>query len=134
MWGRRNDPMGRVPGRLGAFLDGDSAIEGTYTCSGTVVLDGKVRGEIRASDTLVIGAQAVVHATVQAATLVVHGEVVGRVTASERIELRATARVTGDIETPLLVMEEGAIHDGHCRMTKAIPVETSLALVVPRKA
>ena len=126
--------MGRVPGRLGAFLDGQSEIEGTYACSGTVMLDAKVRGEIRAADTLVIGAQAVVHATVQAATLVVHGEVVGRVTATERIELRASARVTGDIEAPVIVMEEGAVHDGHCRMTRAKPVETSLALVVAHKA
>lgn len=126
--------MGRVPGRLGAFLDGNSEIEGAYTCSGTVMLDAKVRGEIRAADTLIIGEQAVVHATVQAATLVVHGEVVGRVTATERLELRASARITGDIEAPVIVMEEGAVHDGHCRMTAAKPVETSLALVIPLKA
>ena len=125
--------MGRVPGRLGAFLDGGSEIEGTYTCTGTVMLDAKVRGEIRAADTLVINAQAVVHATVEAGTLVVHGCVVGRVTVTERLELRASARVTGDIEAPVIVMEEGAVHDGHCRMTKAKPAETALALV-PRKA
>lgn len=134
MWGRRKDKAGRVPGRIGAFLDEGSEIEGKYTCSGTVMLDAKLRGEIRAEDTLVIGEQAVVHATVQAATLVVHGEVVGRVTASARLELRATARVTGDIEAPVIVMEEGALHDGHCRMTKAKPAETALSIVVPLKA
>jgi cytoskeletal protein CcmA (bactofilin family) len=123
-----------VPGRLGAFLDAGSEIEGTYTCSGHVMLDARLRGEIRSTETLVIGEQAVVHAAVHAATLVVHGEIVGNVTASERVELRPSARVTGDIQAPIIVMEEGATHDGHCRMTKTKPIETSLALVVPRTA
>jgi cytoskeletal protein CcmA (bactofilin family) len=134
MWGRRKDKAGRVPSRLGAFLDEGSEIEGTYTCSGMVMLHANLRGEIRANDTLVIGEQAVVHATVQAATLVVHGEVVGKMTASERLELRATARVTGDIEAPVIVMEEGALHDGHCRMTKVQPAATAHSVVVQLKA
>ena len=134
MWGRRKSKARRAAKRLGAFLDEGSEIEGTYTCSGTVMLDAKLRGEVRASDTLVIGEQSVVHATITAATLVVHGEVVGSVTASERIELHKTARVTGDIEAPLIVMAEGAVHDGHCRMTVAKPAEAPLSLVVPLKA
>jgi len=134
MWGRRKDKARRAAGRLGAFLDEGSEIEGTYRCSGTVMLDAKLRGEVVASDTLVIGEQSVVHATVSATTLVVHGEVVGTVTASARIELKKTARVTGDIEAPVIVMEEGAVHDGHCRMTVAKPAETALSLVVPLKA
>ena len=132
MWGKRKDK--RVASRLGAFLDEASEIEGTYTCSGMVMLDARLRGEIRASDTLVIGEQAVVHATVFAGTLVVHGQVIGNVTASQRVELRATARVTGDIEAPVMVMEEGAVHDGHSRMTKAEPAAPALSVVVPLKA
>ena len=135
MWGRRKDKKAkRTASRLGAFLDEASEIEGTYTCSGMVMLDARFRGEIRATDTLVIGEQAVVHATVQAATLVVHGEVIGSVTASQRLELRATARITGDIEAPVIVMEEGAVHDGNCRMTKVEPVEPALSVVVQLKA
>ena len=129
MWGRRKNKARKAANRLGAFLDEGSEIEGTYTCSGTVMLDAKLRGEVRASDTLVIGEQSVVHATITATTLVVHGEVVGTITASARIELKKTARVTGDIEAPVIVMEEGAVHDGHCRMTVAKTAETSLSLV-----
>jgi hypothetical protein len=40
--------------------------------------------------------------------------------------------VTGDIEAPVVVVEAGAVHDGHCRMTTVVPAETSLALVVSR--
>jgi cytoskeletal protein CcmA (bactofilin family) len=121
-------------GRLGGFLDEGSEIEGRYTCSGTVMLDAKLHGEITSKDTLIIGERGVVHATVQAGTLVVSGEVVGNVTASERVELRRSARVTGDIEAPVVVMEAGAVHDGHCRMAKARAAEPPLSVVIPLKA
>ena len=129
MWGRRRNKLAR--GRIGAFLDEGSEIEGRYACAGTVQLDARVRGELSARDTLLIGEHGVVHATVKGTTIVVRGEVVGDVTASERVELKKTARVTGDIEAPLVVMEEGAVHDGACRMTTAKLADTSLPMVVP---
>jgi len=130
MWRNRKRKM---RGRLGAFLDEDSEIEGRYTCSGTVMLDAKLRGEITAQDTLIIGERAVVEATVRAAILVVHGQLVGDVTASERVELKGTARVTGDIEAPAMIMEAGAVLDGQCRMTKEKPADATHAVVVPIK-
>ena len=119
--------------RLGAFLDGNSEIEGKYTCAGMVMLDAKFSGEITSKDTLVIGEHAVVRATVRTATLLVRGEVVGNVTASEQVVLEASARVTGDVEAPVIVMEKGAVLDGHLRMTQAKPAEAPHGVVVPIK-
>src|SRR6266849_778550 len=86
---------------LTAFIDEGSEIEGKYSFSGTVMINGRFRGEIVSSDSLIIG------------------EVVGNVCASERVELRGTARVCGDVEAPIVVVEEGVLFDGHCKMTKA---------------
>ena len=33
-------------------------------------------------------------------------------------ELRANARVFGDVEAPVVVIDEGVLFEGHCRMTK----------------
>jgi len=139
MWGSRKGDGRWSLGRIGAFLDEDSEIEGRYTCSGTVVFDAKFSGEITSRDTLIIGERGVVHANVQAVNLVVRGELVGDVSASARVELKSTARVTGNIEAPVVVMEEGAMHEGHCHMAKAAPSEPSaehvpLSLVVTAKA
>lgn len=135
MWGNRKAKEPRVPTQLGAFLDNGSEIEGKYTCTGTVMLDAKLRGELTAKGTLFIGENGVVEATVRAGAVVVRGVVVGNMTVAERVELKATARVTGDVEAPVIVMEEGAVLDGRCRMTKDKPAEVSLsAVVVPIKA
>ena len=40
----------------------------------------------------------------------------------ERIELKRTARVYGDVEAPVVVVEEGVLFEGHCRMAKPSPI------------
>lgn len=92
-------------------------IEGKVVFSGTVLLNGRVRGEIVSSDILVVGEKAVVNASIRAGIIEVSGEVVGNVSASERIELRANCRVYGDIEAPVVIIDEGALLEGKCRMT-----------------
>jgi cytoskeletal protein CcmA (bactofilin family) len=106
------------PSDLSAFIDEGSEIEGKYTFTGTVMLNGKLSGEIKTNDTLIIGEKGVVNANIRAGTVVISGEVVGNVLATERVELRGTARVVGDVEAPVVVVEEGVHFEGHCRMTR----------------
>ena len=110
---------------LTAFIDEGSEIEGKYTFSGTVMLNGRFRGEIVSNDTLVIGEKGVVNASIRAGVVTINGEVVGNVLASERVELRGSARVYGDVEAPVVVVEEGVLFEGHCRMTTAHPADAA---------
>jgi cytoskeletal protein CcmA (bactofilin family) len=109
---------------LSAYIDERSEIEGTYTFSGTVMLNGRFKGDIHSTDTLIVGEQGVVNAAITAGSVVVNGEIVGNVVATERIELRGRARVFGDVEAPIMVIEEGVLFEGHCRMTKTRPEAT----------
>jgi cytoskeletal protein CcmA (bactofilin family) len=110
-------------GDLTAFIDEGSEIEGKYTFSGTVMLNGRFTGEIESRDTLIVGEKGVVNASIRAGNVVISGEVVGNVVATDRVELRGTARMFGDVEAPVVVVEEGVLFEGHCRMTKAKPPE-----------
>ncbi|MBI2361063.1 MAG: polymer-forming cytoskeletal protein [Deltaproteobacteria bacterium] len=99
-----------------SVVDQGCDLEGRITFVGTLVLNGKFQGEIRSSGTLLIGETAQVQADVQVGVLIGSGEVRGSIIASERVELKGTARIFGDIVTPVLVLEEGVIFDGHCKM------------------
>ncbi|MBM3221123.1 MAG: polymer-forming cytoskeletal protein [Candidatus Rokubacteria bacterium] len=112
---------------LTAFIDEGSEIEGKYTFSGTVMLNGKFRGEIASTDTLIIGEKGIVHAAIQAGVVLISGQLVGNLVATERVELRGSARVFGDVEAPVVVVEEGVLFEGHCRMTQAHRVAESAA-------
>lgn len=122
-WRRADSTPGRAD--LTAFVDEGSEIDGKYTFRGTVMINGRFTGELASTDTLVVGEKGVVKATISAGVVQISGEVTGTVTASERLELRATARLFGDVETPVLVIEEGALFDGQCRMTRTRTADTS---------
>lgn len=106
-------------GSLTAFIDEGSEIEGRYSFTGTVMLNGRFKGEIVSTGTLIVGDKAVVNASVQAAVVLINGEVNGNVSASERVELRGQARLFGDVDAPSVAIEEGVLFEGQCKMAKA---------------
>ncbi len=117
LWNSRRKPSAKHTG-VTAFFDEGSKIEGkyTFTGTGTLLLNGEFRGEIVTTDAVIVGEKAVVNATIRAATVVIIGEVLGNVQASGRVELKGTARVFGDLEAPVVVIEEGVLFRGQCRM------------------
>ena len=132
-WNSTNKPSAKNTGIM-AFIDEGSEIEGKYsfTGTGTVLLNGRFHGEIVTTDVLVVGEKAMVNATIQAESVVIMGEVVGNVRASSRIELKGAARVFGNLEAPVVILEEGVLFEGQCRMAGARPDEAAQGLsVVP---
>jgi cytoskeletal protein CcmA (bactofilin family) len=121
-----------------SLIDEGTEIEGKVSLTGTVLLNGRVRGEISSNDILVVGEKAVVNASIRATVVEISGEVVGNISASDRIELRANCRVYGDIEAPVVIIDEGALLEGQCRMTKGRPKDIAVnsardSSVVPLK-
>jgi cytoskeletal protein CcmA (bactofilin family) len=123
MFGKKAAKVTGKGSDLSAYIDEASEIEGKYTFSGTLMLNGKLTGEIWSDDTLIIGEKGVVHASVRAGVVLVSGEVRGNILGTDRVELRGSARVYGDVEAPVIVVEEGVLFEGHCRMTKGRPGE-----------
>jgi cytoskeletal protein CcmA (bactofilin family) len=101
-------------------LGPDAEVTGKLVFAIPTRIEGKLKGELRASDLLVIGAQAVVHANVHAEKLVVLGEVRGQITGASRVEICAGGRVYGEIETRALVVREGARFEGRSKMGLSI--------------
>ncbi len=117
VWNSRRKPSAQHTG-VTAFFDEGSKLEGkfTFTGTGTLLLNGEFQGEIVTMDAVIVGEKAVVNATILAASVVIMGEVVGNVQASGRVVLKGTARVFGDLEAPVVVIEEGVLFRGQCRM------------------
>ena len=99
-----------------AYLDSGSKVNGKLYFDTAARVDGQVEGEITAKETLVVGETAIITAQIRAASVVVAGKVSGDITASHRIEIRPSAKVLGNITAPILVIQEGALFEGHCAM------------------
>jgi cytoskeletal protein CcmA (bactofilin family) len=49
---------------------------------------------------------------------VIHGTINGDIIATQRLELGRAAKVHGNIQTPSLIIEQGAIFEGSCKMVQ----------------
>jgi cytoskeletal protein CcmA (bactofilin family) len=103
---------------ISAFLGKKTVFEGKMTFQGVFRLDGQFEGEIFDSGTLVVGESAVVKGKVDVQTLVVHGTIEGEVQAKGRVEIHATGKFQGHLNTPVIVIQEGGILDGTCKMER----------------
>ena len=68
-------------------LGPDAEANGRLSFVSPTRIEGKVKGEVRSSDLIVVGPQGVVHATVRADKLVVLGEVRGEVLGASRMSM-----------------------------------------------
>lgn len=120
---RKADKVPVKEGEHTTYIEQGSEIDGKFTFTGTVVMNGRLRGEIVSNDNLVIGEKGVVNANIRAGVVQIAGEVVGDVVASDRVELRERCRVYGDVSAPTVIIAEGALFEGQCRMTKGPPAD-----------
>ncbi len=93
-----------------------TVIDGTFRFDNPVCVDGTLTGEIVTSSVLIVGPHAEVQASVIVGSLIVQGTIIGDIEADELVELRAGADVRGNIETRRIVIEDGAVFSGKCRM------------------
>ena len=101
---------------ISAFLGKETVFEGKMTFQGVFRLDGKFEGEIFESGTLIVGEMALIKGKVGVHTLVILGHVEGEVHATARVEIHSNGTLRGNLFTPVLVINEGGLLDGNCKM------------------
>ncbi len=79
-------------------------------------IDGVVEGELHSTAELTVGETGEVRAGIQGCSVRVFGRVTGDIECSERLELLAGAQVSGNITSPRLIIHDGVVFDGECRM------------------
>ena len=120
-------------GEVEAFLGKNSSFEGKMGFEGMARLDGRFEGEIFSGDMLIIGETATVNAEVNVTTLVIDGKVSGNVSGSGKIEIHSTGKLYGNITTPTIVIEEGGLFDGTCKMGKETEAKRKVTPIKERE-
>ena len=106
-------------GTLSGFVGSGTVVTGEATFKAMMRIDGHFSGRISSSSgTLVVGTSGKVEANIEVAVAAIHGNVNGDIIASQRLELGRAAKVSGNIQTPSLLIEQGAIFEGSCKMTQ----------------
>ena len=103
-------------GQMNTLVGNGTVIEGTLNISSSIRVDGKVKGRINCSDTLLVGKTGVVEASVKVKSATIGGRVEGDIEAQDVVILEGKSTVMGDVTTKKLIIEEGAVFNGTCRM------------------
>ena len=93
-------------------------IEGNFQSGENVRLDGTVIGDFSCEKKLVVGKDGRVEGNIRARDAVVMGTVIGDLFISGLLQLDKTAVISGNITTVAISVEEGARYDGRCKVGK----------------
>ncbi|MFC1664681.1 polymer-forming cytoskeletal protein [Pseudomonadota bacterium] len=94
-----------------------SEFKGDLEFSGGLRVDGKVKGNISATDkgnsTLVLSELGEVQGNIMVPHIIINGSVNGNVTSGGKVELQAKAQITGDVHYRAIEMELGSTVNGN---------------------
>ena len=106
-------------GTLSGFVGGGTVVTGEANFKAMMRVDGHLSGRVMStSGTLIVGANGKVDANIEVAVAVIHGTINGDIIATQRLELGRAAKVNGNIQTPSLIIEQGAVFEGSCKMVQ----------------
>ena len=91
-------------------------IEGTLRTDSSIVVHGKVKGDIICKNTITIGSDGYIEGNVEAQNAIVGGTVSGTLKVSGKIVLESNSALHGELKTSKLVIDEGAVFDGKSLM------------------
>lgn len=89
-------------------LGSDTSVTGKLSFAAPTRIDGRLKGEVRAEDLLLIGEQGSVEGTVNAKALILEGTVRGDVVGTEWVEVHPGGRLVGSVEAHRIEIAHGA--------------------------
>ncbi len=106
---------------VNSIIGEGTRFNGEFDLNGLLRIDGDFTGVIRTRGKVLVGKNGRAECTMQAGTVVVGGVVKGEITSTEKVIVLSTGLVLGNITTPRLIVEEGVLLDGTCRITSPSP-------------
>jgi cytoskeletal protein CcmA (bactofilin family) len=109
-------------------IGADAVITGKLSFTTPTRVEGKLKGELRCTQLLIISPSAVIEGWVKADELRVEGIIRGEVAETRKVEICARGRLIGKIATQVLVLHEGGFFEGQCGPYTEVSRSTDLEL------
>ena len=94
----------------------NTVIQGDLEVKGSVLVYGKVFGDVHSEGLVRTTKESLIRGSVVAEEAVIEGDIDGNLTVKGRATLGGSARLVGDVQVGILVIEEGAMFTGSCKM------------------
>ena len=104
--------------KTSSILGPELEIHGDVKVSGSLLIYGKVFGNIQSSGAVRTANGSVVNGDISAKEAAIGGKVDGDLDIEKKVTLGDTSFLTGNLKAAILTIEEGAKFDGVCSMLK----------------
>ena len=108
-----------------SILGPELEIHGDVKVSGSLLIYGKVFGNIQSSGAVQTANGSVVNGNISAREASISGTVDGDLDVEKKVTLGDTSNLSGNLKASILTIEEGAKFDGVCSMEKNSQTPTS---------
>lgn len=113
---KMNDTRGSAASSELSLIGKDATIEGKLSIKQSIRIDGRIKGEVEAADTVTIGGSGDIEGNIKAKNVVIGGKVSGSLVVTGKVTLEAAAELHGDLSASRLIIEEGAVFNGRSSM------------------
>ncbi len=103
-------------GDLNTLIGKGTIIEGNITVQHSLRIDGKLVGNLKSSDSIIVGKEGIIQGEIEVKNAVIGGTVKGKISASGKVTLESSAILVGKLNAVKLVIAEGAVFDGSSQM------------------
>ncbi len=93
-----------------------TTIEGKFSSSENVRLDGQIKGEVKCTQRLVMGETGRIEGNIQTKDAIIMGTVEGELVVDGTLHLKSTAVIRGTITSKNMMVDEGAKYIGECKI------------------
>ncbi len=104
---------------INSIIGEGTRLRGEFNLNGLLRIDGDFQGVVKTTGKVLVGSNGRAECTIYGSTVVIGGAVRGNVFASEKVIILSTGIVLGNIKAPKLIMEEGVLFNGSCRIEPA---------------
>ena len=104
--------------KTSSILGPELEIHGDVKVSGSLLIYGKVFGNIQSSGAVRTANGSIVNGSISAKEAAIGGKVNGDLDIEKKVTLGDTSFLTGNLKAIILTIEEGAKFDGVCSMLK----------------
>jgi len=102
--------------RIDTLIGKGTEINGDMTATGNIKIDGNIIGNINISGDLIVGENAEIKGDVYATNIIVAGTLNGNITVKGQLSIKHTAKVNGEHQSYSLIVDEGSIFTGNCKI------------------
>jgi len=116
---KKDSEQERLNDKVDTIIGVGTTFTGNIEIKGSLRIDGRIEGKVSCAGDLVIGENGLVESEVHSRSVKIGGVLRGNVFAAGTVEISSTGKLYGDIAADKVVIADGAVFQGSCKMQGA---------------